>query len=400
LLLSAPVVPALLIQSAGEESERRAAGLPILSALLPQQGDAFQLQPPVTPFRAKSDAITGTQRIGPITMGAPTKPQRVNLRNREYNKRYKSEMKTRIRNVKEAVEERDYNNAVELLSKSFQIIDKNVKRNIIHKNTAARKKSALHKKVKSLEPTSVAALPDSEEFESVLAPGEDLDAVLEEDDSDPEDMDGDDAPARAGSPVMMAEDAATPETALGAVEDTVRLLSALRQSFYMPMSHTILPARIPQDIAVPPIARTFASRVRASPVMSAVVDEVMEKLKSMTLLEASELVKAIEETFDVDASAGAGGMMMMPPGAGGVPAGGDAPAAEEKTEFDLVLDSYPADKKIAVLKIVRELTGLGLKDAKTKVESAPCTLKEGSSKAECDEAKAKLEEVGAKVELK
>jgi len=325
LLLSAPVVPALLIQSAGEESERRAAGLPILSALLPQQGDAFQLQPPVTPFRAKMDAITGTQRIGPITMGAPTKPQRVNLRNREYNKRYKSEMKTRIRNVKEAVEERNYN---------------------------------------------------------------------------PEDMDVDDWLARAGSPVMMAEDAATPETALGAVEDTVRLLSALRQSFYMPMSHTILPARIPQDIAVPPIARTFASRVRASPVMSAVVDEVMEKLKSMTLLEARDLVKAIEETFDVDASAGAGGMMMMPPGAGGVPAGGDAPAAEEKTEFDLVLDSYPADKKIAVLKIVRELTGLGLKDAKTKVESAPCTLKEGSSKAECDEAKAKLEEVGAKVELK
>merc|ERR1719327_1785261 len=96
------------------------------------------------------------------------------------------------------------------------------------------------------------------------------------------------------------------------------------------------------------------SRV-AAPAMSAVVDEVMDKLKSMTLLEASELVKAIEETFDVDASAGGGGgMMMMAPGA----ASGAAPAeaAEEKTEFDLVLESFPADKKIAVLKIVRGIT--------------------------------------------
>merc|ERR1719316_450642 len=100
--------------------------------------------------------------------------------------------------------------------------------------------------------------------------------------------------------------------------------------------------------------------------MSAAVDEVMDKLKSMTLLEASELVKAIEETFDVDASAG-GGMMMTAPMAGGAVAGGaDAGGAEEKTEFDLVLESFPADKKIAVLKVVRELTGMGLKDAKEK----------------------------------
>merc|ERR1719213_1161320 len=133
------------------------------------------------------------------------------------------------------------------------------------------------------------------------------------------------------------------------------------------------------------------------PVMSAAVDDVMEKLKSMTLLEASELVKAIEETFDVDASVG-GGMMMAAPMAGGAVGGGDAAAAEEKTEFDLVLDSFPADKKIAVLKIVRELTGLGLKDAKDMVEKAPCTVKDGASKAECDEAKAKLEDAGAKVE--
>merc|ERR1719197_2120774 len=119
---------------------------------------------------------------------------------------------------------------------------------------------------------------------------------------------------------------------------------------------------------------------RGFPSMSTAVEDVMEKLKAMTLLEASELVKAIEETFDVDASVG-GGMMMAAPMAGGA-VGGDAPAAEEKTEFDLVLDSFPADKKIAVLKIVRELTGLGLKDAKDMVEKAPCTVKEGASRPE------------------
>merc|ERR1719506_2285571 len=135
------------------------------------------------------------------------------------------------------------------------------------------------------------------------------------------------------------------------------------------------------------------------PAMSA-VDEVLETLKSMSLLEASELVKQIEETFDVDASVG-GGMMMAAPMAGGaVAGGGDAGGAEEKTEFDLVLESFPADKKIAVLKIVRELTGLGLKDAKEKVEAAPCTLKEGASKAECEEAQKKLEEAGATAAMK
>ena len=134
--------------------------------------------------------------------------------------------------------------------------------------------------------------------------------------------------------------------------------------------------------------------------MSAAVDEVMEKLKAMTLLEASELVKAIEETFDVDASAGGGGgMMMMAPGAA---AGGDAggAAAEEKTEFDLVLESFPADKKIAVLKVVRTITGLGLKEAKELVEAAPKTLKEGAGKEEAEDAKKQLEEAGAVVALK
>lgn len=146
-----------------------------------------------------------------------------------------------------------------------------------------------------------------------------------------------------------------------------------------------------------PVSTVAATRVGAAR-MSAVSD-VMEKLKSMTLLEAAELVKAIEETFDVDASAASGGgMMMMAPGAA---AGGDVPAAaEEKTEFDLVLEEFPADKKIPVLKIVREITGLGLKEAKELVEGAPKALKEGAAKAECEEAQKKLEELGAKVTLK
>lgn len=128
------------------------------------------------------------------------------------------------------------------------------------------------------------------------------------------------------------------------------------------------------------------------------VDEVMEKLKSMTLLEASELVKAIEETFDVDASAGGGAMMMAAPAAAGGDAG--AAAAEEKTEFDLVLESFPADKKIAVLKVVRGITGLGLKEAKEMVEAAPKVLKEGASKSDCEDAKKQLEEAGAVVAMK
>merc|ERR1719405_156609 len=170
------------------------------------------------------------------------------------------------------------------------------------------------------------------------------------------------------------------EEELLAARDTATLLDALRGGFMAPAS----------------VVRSTASRT-GSPMMSAAVDEVMEKLKSMTLLEASELVKAIEETFDVDASVG-GGMMMAAPMAGGAVAGGAAgEAAAGKTEFDLVLDSFPADKKIAVLKIVREITGAGLKDAKDMVEKAPCTLKEGASKAECEEAQKKLEDAGAQV---
>merc|ERR1712151_383610 len=142
----------------------------------------------------------------------------------------------------------------------------------------------------------------------------------------------------------------------------------------------------------------MGSKIASSVRMSA-VDEVMEKLKTMTLLEASELVKAIEETFDVDASAGGGGMMMAAPMAGAA-AGVAAPAAEEKTEFDLVLESFPADKKIAVLKIVRGITGLGLKEAKEFVEGVPKALKEGASKEDCEAAKKELEEAGAVCAMK
>ena len=126
------------------------------------------------------------------------------------------------------------------------------------------------------------------------------------------------------------------------------------------------------------------------------VDEIIEQLKTLTLLEASELVKQIEETFDVSATAAAAPMAMaMVPGAGGA-----QEAEEEKTEFDLVLEEVPADKKIAVLKVVRGITGLGLKEAKDLVESAPKSIKEGASKDDAEAAKKQLEEAGAKVSLK
>lgn len=130
--------------------------------------------------------------------------------------------------------------------------------------------------------------------------------------------------------------------------------------------------------------------------MSATTDQILEQLKTLSLLEASELVKQIEEAFGVSAAAPAGGMMMMAPGA----AAGAAEAVEEKTEFDVVLDSVPADKKIAVLKIVRELTGLGLKEAKDMVEAAPKAIKEGIAKEAAEDAKKRIEEAGGKVTVK
>ena len=119
-------------------------------------------------------------------------------------------------------------------------------------------------------------------------------------------------------------------------------------------------------------------------------EQIIEAIESMTVLELSELVKALEEKFGVSAAA--------PVAVAGAAAGGDA-AAEEKTEFDVVLTSAGAGK-INVIKVVREATGLGLKEAKEIVDGAPKAVKEKISKADADALKAKLEEAGASVELK
>ncbi|MEO1373228.1 MAG: 50S ribosomal protein L7/L12 [Cyanobacteria bacterium J06635_10] len=135
--------------------------------------------------------------------------------------------------------------------------------------------------------------------------------------------------------------------------------------------------------------------------MSAKTDEIIESLKSLSLLEASELVKQIEEVFQVDASASSGGGMMMMPGMmPGAPGAAAAEPEEEKTEFDVVLEDVPADKKIAILKVVRSITGLGLKEAKEMVESAPKAIKEAIAKDAAEDAKKQLEEAGAKVSVK
>jgi large subunit ribosomal protein L7/L12 len=134
--------------------------------------------------------------------------------------------------------------------------------------------------------------------------------------------------------------------------------------------------------------------------MSAATDEILERLKSLTLLEASELVKQIEDAFGVSAAAPAGGMMMMAPGMAGGGAAAPAEEVEEKTEFDVILEEVPADKKIAILKVVRALTGLGLKEAKDLVEAAPKPVKEAIAKDAAEDAKKQLEEAGAKVSVK
>ena len=127
--------------------------------------------------------------------------------------------------------------------------------------------------------------------------------------------------------------------------------------------------------------------------MSEKIDQIVEELKTLTLLEASELVSKIEETFGVDASAAVGGGMVM------AAAPADAEEVEEKTEFNVMLDQVPADKKIAVLKVVRSLTGLGLKEAKELVESAPKQVQEAIAKDAAEAAKKQLEEAGAKASL-
>ncbi len=126
--------------------------------------------------------------------------------------------------------------------------------------------------------------------------------------------------------------------------------------------------------------------------MSEKVTNLMEEIKSMTVLELSDLVKALEEEFGVSAAA-----PVMAVAAGAPAAGGEA--AAEKTEFDVVLADAGASK-LAVVKAVKEVTGLGLKEAKEMVDGAPKTIKEGASKDDAEAIKAKLEEAGAKVELK
>ena len=131
--------------------------------------------------------------------------------------------------------------------------------------------------------------------------------------------------------------------------------------------------------------------------MSAKTDEILESLKTLSLLEASELVKQIEEAFGVSAAASAGAVVMAAPGAAG---GGGGDAAEEKTEFDVILESFDAAAKIKVLKAVREATGLGLADAKGLVEKAPTPVTEGVAKAAAEDMKKAIEEAGGKVTLK
>ncbi len=124
-------------------------------------------------------------------------------------------------------------------------------------------------------------------------------------------------------------------------------------------------------------------------------NEIIEAIAKMSVLELSELVKAIEEKFGVSAAVA----VAAAPAAGGHAAAGAA-AAEEKTDFTVMLASAPADKKIPIIKVVRELTGLGLKEAKDLVEGAPKAVKEGIPKAQAEEIKKKLVEVGAAVEIK
>jgi large subunit ribosomal protein L7/L12 len=125
------------------------------------------------------------------------------------------------------------------------------------------------------------------------------------------------------------------------------------------------------------------------------IDEIVEAIGNMTLLEVAELVKKLEEKFGVSAAAL---VAAAPAAVAGAPAG-PAPAAEEKTEFTVILKS-PGANKINVIKVVREITGLGLKEAKDLVESAPKPIKEGVSKEEAESIAKKLQEAGAEVEIK
>lgn len=129
--------------------------------------------------------------------------------------------------------------------------------------------------------------------------------------------------------------------------------------------------------------------------MPATVDSIVEQISGMTAMELSELKKALEDKFGVTAAAPMGGMMMMAPGAGA----GAAAAEEEKTEFDAILASA-GDAKLNVIKAVREITGLGLKEAKDLVDGAPKPIKQAVSKDEAEKIKKSVEEAGGKVEIK
>ena len=128
--------------------------------------------------------------------------------------------------------------------------------------------------------------------------------------------------------------------------------------------------------------------------MSEKIDQIVGDLKTLTLLEASELVTKIEETFGVDASASVGGGIAM----SAMPAA--AEEVEEKTDFDIILEEVPKAKKIAVLKIVRSITGLGLKEAKELVESAPKQIQDGVAKDAAEDIKKQIEDAGGSVTLK
>jgi large subunit ribosomal protein L7/L12 len=123
-------------------------------------------------------------------------------------------------------------------------------------------------------------------------------------------------------------------------------------------------------------------------------DEILEAISNMTVMQVVELISDMEKKFGVTAAA----PVAMVSGGGGAAAA--AAPVEEKTEFTVILKEYPADKKVGVIKVVRELTGLGLKEAKDLVEGVPGTVKEGVNKADSDTMKKKLEDAGAKVEIK
>jgi large subunit ribosomal protein L7/L12 len=127
--------------------------------------------------------------------------------------------------------------------------------------------------------------------------------------------------------------------------------------------------------------------------MSEKTDQILEELKTLTLMQASELITKVENTFGVDASAAtSGSTMMMPPS-------NKIEDIEEKTEFNVILEKVPTDKKISILKVVRSLTGLGLKEAKEIVESAPKQIQEALTKDNANDVKKQLEEAGAEVSL-